>query len=193
MIDPDPASAALIRRGRRVADYLRAECLAVYVSPTPDFEELTTQERESLERHLNFARGLQIETRVLQGADVAETVVNFARLHGVTQIFVTRQKSTRAALMVRRGARAADRQPRARHAGHGRRRSFGARIRAMREPRVMTRSLRRFSVVVCLLAGVSFYAGTRFITSGHARTPGGVVDAGQVLTVLRARRTITAA
>jgi hypothetical protein len=37
----------------------------------------------------------------------------------------------------------------------------------------MKRSLRRFSVVVCLLAAVSFYAGTRFITSGHARTPGG--------------------
>src|SRR5205823_5790823 len=31
-VTPDPSSAALIRRGRRVADYLRAECLAVYVS-----------------------------------------------------------------------------------------------------------------------------------------------------------------
>ena len=33
VITPDPSSAALIRRGRRVADYLRADCLAVYVSP----------------------------------------------------------------------------------------------------------------------------------------------------------------
>jgi K+-sensing histidine kinase KdpD len=41
---------------------------------------------------LNFARGLRIDTRVLEGTDVAEAIVNFARLHGVTQIFVTREK-----------------------------------------------------------------------------------------------------
>jgi two-component system sensor histidine kinase KdpD len=94
VVGPNPASAALIRRGRRVADYLRAECLAVYVSPTSDLHDLTPSERESLERHLNFARGLQIETRVLEGRHIAETVVDFARLYGVTQIFITRQKPT---------------------------------------------------------------------------------------------------
>jgi two-component system, OmpR family, sensor histidine kinase KdpD len=92
IVGPDPSSAALIRRGRRVADHLRAECLAVYVSPTPDLRHLSDDERQRLERHLNFARGLQIETRVLQGRDVAETAVGFARLHGVTQIFVTRDR-----------------------------------------------------------------------------------------------------
>jgi two-component system sensor histidine kinase KdpD len=94
VISPDPSSAALIRRGRRVADYLRADCLAVYVSKTPDFRDLTPPQGENLERHLNFGRGLRIETRVLEGTDVSEAVVNFARLHGVTQIFVTRQKSS---------------------------------------------------------------------------------------------------
>jgi two-component system sensor histidine kinase KdpD len=91
VITADPSSAALIRRGRRVADYLRADCFAIYVAQTPD-RDLTASEREHVERHLNFARGLQIETRILEGADVAETIVNFARLHGVTQIFVTREK-----------------------------------------------------------------------------------------------------
>jgi len=94
VITPDPSSAALIRRGRRVADYLRADCLAVYVSKTADFRDLTPAQRENLERHLNFARGLRIETRVLEGGDVAEAIVAFARLHGVTQIFVTREKSS---------------------------------------------------------------------------------------------------
>jgi two-component system sensor histidine kinase KdpD len=92
VISPDPSSAALIRRGRRVADYLRADCLAVYVSKTADLRDLLPTERESLERHLNFGRGLRIETRILEGTDVAEAVVAFARLHGVTQIFVTREK-----------------------------------------------------------------------------------------------------
>jgi two-component system sensor histidine kinase KdpD len=94
IIGPDPASAALIRRGRRVADYLRADCMAVYVSKAPNLGGLTRQEREHVERHLNFARGLQIETRILEGSDVGDTAVTFARLHSVTQIFITRGKST---------------------------------------------------------------------------------------------------
>jgi len=94
VLTPEPSSAALIRRGRRVADYLRAECLAVYVSKQGDLGELTREQRDSLERQLNFARGLRIETRVLQGKDEAEAIVTFARLHGITQIFVTRQKSS---------------------------------------------------------------------------------------------------
>ncbi len=92
VITPDPSSAALIRRGRRVADYLRTECLAAYVSTTPDFRDLTPAGRDSLERHLNFARGLRIETRIVQGTDVAEALVTFARLNGVAQIFVSREK-----------------------------------------------------------------------------------------------------
>ena len=87
-------TTALIRRGRRVADYLRADCMAVYVSKTPDLRDLRPAARESLDRHLNFARGLRIETRILDGADVAEAIVSFARLHGVTQIFVAREKSS---------------------------------------------------------------------------------------------------
>lgn len=93
LVTPGPSSAALIRRGRRVADYLRAECLAVYVAKTPDGRDLSPSARESLTRHLNFARGLQIETHVLQGSDLAEAVVSFARLQRVTQIFVAREKT----------------------------------------------------------------------------------------------------
>jgi two-component system sensor histidine kinase KdpD len=94
VLSPEPSSAALIRRGRRVADYMRAECLAIYVAKREDLGELAPEERENLERQLNFARGLRIETRVLQGTDTAEAIVTFARLHGITQIFVTRQKSS---------------------------------------------------------------------------------------------------
>ena len=93
VIGPDPASAALIRRGRRVADHLRADCLAVCVSPTADLSHLPGAERERLERHLDFARALRIETRVLQGERIDESVVGFARRHGVTQIYLVREKS----------------------------------------------------------------------------------------------------
>jgi two-component system, OmpR family, sensor histidine kinase KdpD len=90
LVGPEPSSAALIRRGRRVADLLRAECLAVYVSPSRDLSHLPPQDRSRLERHLNFARALQIETRVLEGADVPGALLAFARVHGVTQVFVDR-------------------------------------------------------------------------------------------------------
>jgi two-component system, OmpR family, sensor histidine kinase KdpD len=91
LIGPDPSNAALIRRGRRVADYLGAECLAAYVASSANLQELPADQRQQLERQLNFARGLQIETRLLVGSDVALTLVAFARLHGVTQIFVSRR------------------------------------------------------------------------------------------------------
>ena len=107
VITADPSSAALIRRGRRVADYLRADCLAVLVSPNGDLGGLPEEERAQTERHLNFARGLHIETRILQGTDLAASVVSFARLHGVTQIFISREKPSAlrswfAAAMVQR-------------------------------------------------------------------------------------------
>jgi two-component system sensor histidine kinase KdpD len=103
LIEPHPASAALIRRGRRVADYLQAECLAVYVSKAPNLADLTKAERETIERQLNFARALQIETRILEGDDVAEALVNFARLNGVTQIFVMRHRDRGLSAFLRRG------------------------------------------------------------------------------------------
>jgi two-component system sensor histidine kinase KdpD len=92
VLTPDPRTAALIRRGRRVADYLGAACLAVYVSETGDVSHLDDHARREIERLLNFARGLQIDTRVIQGEDVPETIVAHARLHHVTQIFVMRKR-----------------------------------------------------------------------------------------------------
>jgi two-component system, OmpR family, sensor histidine kinase KdpD len=95
-VGPEPSSAALIRRGRRVADGLRAECLAVYVGKTAVLGGFAKDERERLERHLNFARALQIETRVLEGRDIARTLLAFARTNGVTQIFVDRNARSAA-------------------------------------------------------------------------------------------------
>ena len=87
-ITADPSTAMLIRRGRRVADYLHADCTALFVHQTPELSQLPVEERQAVEKHLRFARSLQIETRILAGADIAKTVVDFARRSQVTQIFV---------------------------------------------------------------------------------------------------------
>ena len=91
-ITADPSSAMLIRRGRRVADYLQADCLALFVHNTPKIGDLPTAEREAVEKHLRFARSLRIETLVRSGKDVPQTVVDFARHNQVSQIFVARSR-----------------------------------------------------------------------------------------------------
>ena len=92
-IDEKPSTAMLIRRGRRVADYLRADCLAVYVSPDPSLGNLSQEQREAVEKHLGFARNLRIKTEVVAAHDVAEGIVRFARDHHVTQIFMGRSQA----------------------------------------------------------------------------------------------------
>jgi two-component system sensor histidine kinase KdpD len=92
-ITADPSTAMLIRRGRRVADYLRADCTALFVHHTPQLSQLPAEERQAVEKHLRFARSLQIETRILTGSDVAQTVVEFARRNEVTHIFVARSQA----------------------------------------------------------------------------------------------------
>jgi two-component system sensor histidine kinase KdpD len=91
-VTEEPSSAALIRRGRRVADYLHADCFAVCVLKEGDLAGLPAKQRETVERHLNFARSLHIETRVLQGGDAAAPLVDFARVHQITQIFLARPR-----------------------------------------------------------------------------------------------------
>ena len=91
-ITADASTAMLIRRGRRVADYLQADCLALFVHKTPELADLSLAEREAVEKHLRFARSLRIETQVLAGKDVPQTVVDFARRNQVTQIFVARSR-----------------------------------------------------------------------------------------------------
>jgi two-component system sensor histidine kinase KdpD len=81
-----PASAMLLRRGRRVADYLHGECIAVYVAKSPADTD------EAIERHLRFARDLHIRTEVLYGRDVAKEIVQFARAREITQVFMGRPR-----------------------------------------------------------------------------------------------------
>jgi two-component system, OmpR family, sensor histidine kinase KdpD len=91
-VTPNPKTAMLIRRAKRVSDFVGAECFAVAVQPTGDLSALPKVEREAMEKHLNFARNLHIETRVLEGEDAALVLVDFARRNQITQIYITRPR-----------------------------------------------------------------------------------------------------
>jgi two-component system, OmpR family, sensor histidine kinase KdpD len=98
-VTASPSSAYVIRRGKRVADYLHADCFVAFVHSHGDLAGLSFEERKAVDKHLNFARSLRIETRILEGEDVGQTLVDFARLNRITQIFLARpQKRSRLGL-----------------------------------------------------------------------------------------------
>jgi two-component system, OmpR family, sensor histidine kinase KdpD len=74
----------LIRRGKRVADYLQADCLAIHVSRP------NQPGADAIERHLSFARNLRIETHIVTAGDVPRAIADFARAQRITQIFMGR-------------------------------------------------------------------------------------------------------
>ena len=95
LVTAHPNTAMLIRRAKRVGDFLGAECFAVAVITSGDLNRMKYQDREAIERHLNFARNMRIESRMLESDDPAKTLIDFAHENRITQIFLarTRQRS----------------------------------------------------------------------------------------------------
>lgn len=80
-LTPDPSTAMLIRRGRRVADYLACPCAAVYADA----------DAHTVEPWLNICANLRIEASPIStGNDAHKAVAEYARAHGISQLFVTR-------------------------------------------------------------------------------------------------------
>jgi two-component system sensor histidine kinase KdpD len=89
-LTPNPSTAMLIRRGRRVADYLNSDCTALFVARDPNMSELSAEDRIAVERHINFCGNLRIKPEVIESREPARAIAEWARSHGITQIFVTR-------------------------------------------------------------------------------------------------------
>jgi len=87
-VTAEPSTAMLLRRARRVADYLHAACVAVFVCSAHDLSALPAPERQSVERHLRFAEDLHIETVVVNSKKPANALVDYAHNNTVTQIFI---------------------------------------------------------------------------------------------------------
>ena len=94
LLTADVSTAALIRRGKRVADYFKGDCLAVAICPGENLSALSATEREALEKHINFARNLHVDTHLLSGRNVAASLVSFARQQRITQIYLARPKAS---------------------------------------------------------------------------------------------------
>jgi len=74
----------ILESGRRNADRFQGEFYVVYVQQPA----LSEPNRLILEKNLECARKLHAQVEVLHGSNPAEAILEFAKQHGVTQIFV---------------------------------------------------------------------------------------------------------
>jgi two-component system sensor histidine kinase KdpD len=85
-----PLAAMLLRRGKRLANFLETDCLAVYVARDDRWSELSAEQRDVLEKQMNFAKNMRIGVQILVGKDIAETLTDYARQQQVTQLIILR-------------------------------------------------------------------------------------------------------
>jgi two-component system sensor histidine kinase KdpD len=83
-VSPRPTSKRMIESGRRNADHFHGELFVVHVNEP----EISPAEREALEANLAVARQLNAQIEVLDSEEPIDTVLDFARAHGITQIFI---------------------------------------------------------------------------------------------------------
>ena len=74
----------MIESGRRNADRFHGELFTVYIRD----DRLSQQDEGALQVHLDEAHQFGAQTAALDGYDPVETLMDFARTHKITQIFV---------------------------------------------------------------------------------------------------------
>ena len=80
---PRANAAAVLASGRRNADRFHGDLHAVYVSQP----NLTAEDQSALDRNILLARAQKAEVAVLTGSDPIAAILQYARAHGVTQIY----------------------------------------------------------------------------------------------------------
>ncbi len=83
-ITPRANGAVMIASGRRNADRFHGDLTVAYVRQT----EISPDDKSALERNLAIARDAMAHIEILDGEDPVETILQFARDHGITQVFV---------------------------------------------------------------------------------------------------------
>lgn len=86
-IGPDEQAEQLVRAGKRMADALDASWSVVYVE-TPDLLRLSQVERNRRIDLLRLAESLGAETVTLDGPNVADTLIEYARTRNATRVIV---------------------------------------------------------------------------------------------------------
>lgn len=81
---PRANATRMLESGRRNADRFHGELFAIYVTQ----ENLTPEDRMALDRNVTLAQAQHAHVDVLDSRDPVKTILDYARRHGITQIFV---------------------------------------------------------------------------------------------------------
>jgi two-component system, OmpR family, sensor histidine kinase KdpD len=88
-VGPDPGAERVVRGAARLASQLNADWHAIYVE-TPALQRLSSARRERILATLSLAQELGATTAVIASAQVAESVVAYARSHNFSKLVIGR-------------------------------------------------------------------------------------------------------
>jgi two-component system sensor histidine kinase KdpD len=88
-VSPYADAAKIVASGRRNADRFHGELFVAYVN-RPD---ITPEEKSVLERNVAQAQAVSARIEALDGEDPVDAIMQFARGHGITQIFLGNRMS----------------------------------------------------------------------------------------------------
>jgi two-component system sensor histidine kinase KdpD len=88
-VGPDPGAERVVRAAARLASQLNGEWHAIYVE-TPALQRLSSARRERILATLSLAQELGATTAVIANAQVAESVVAYARNHNLSKLVIGR-------------------------------------------------------------------------------------------------------
>ncbi len=93
-VGPDSGAERVVRAAARLAGQLNAEWHAIYVE-TPALQRLPAARREKILATLSLAQELGATTAVIADADVAMSVVAYARSHNLSKLVIGRDPARR--------------------------------------------------------------------------------------------------
>jgi two-component system sensor histidine kinase KdpD len=93
-VSPSPLSARLIRSAKRLATGLKAPWIAAYIE-TPASLRIADQDRRRVDSNLRLAEQLGAQAITVQGQNIADEVIAYARAHNVTKIVIGKPERPR--------------------------------------------------------------------------------------------------
>jgi two-component system sensor histidine kinase KdpD len=93
-VGPDAGAERVVRAAARLAGQLNADWHAIYVE-TPGLQRLPPAKRERILATLNLAQELGATTAVIADADVANSVIAYARSHNLSKLVIGRDPARR--------------------------------------------------------------------------------------------------
>jgi two-component system sensor histidine kinase KdpD len=93
-VGPDAGAERVVRAAARLAGQLNADWHAIYVE-TPRLQRLSAPRRERILATLSLAKDLGATTAVIAHAQVAESVIEYARNHNLSKLVIGRDPARR--------------------------------------------------------------------------------------------------